>query len=234
MTYPFVKYFGSLRMIIVITIMMLFLISIFSYQIFIDNSSKLKNVAIQNIKENTELQVEELSKSLSNKIETISSNLGIISNSPGVKANLIATISLLESAQSTTNDLTAYYGWINKDGRLQWSTIFKNKEFYDKFLGANFSSKEYFEKVKSTLNQYFSQVMPSLLNNPTIFIAQPILRTNADGINTTMDYFQKYDNTLNLFDMILNKQTTENNTFDGIIYAGIETCSMIKLLENQV
>lgn len=140
MAYPFVKYFGSLRMIIAITIMMLFLISIFSYQIFIDNSNKLIKVAIQNIKENTELQVEELS--LSNKIETISSNLGIISNSPGVKANFIATISLLESAQSTTKDLTAYYGWINKDGRLQWSTIFKNKEFYDKFLGANFSSKE--------------------------------------------------------------------------------------------
>ena len=76
--------------------------------------------------------------------------------------------------------------------------------------------------------------MPSLLNNPTIFIAQPILRTNTDGINNTMEYFQKYDNTLNLFDMILNKQTTENNTFDGIIYAGIETSSMIKLLENQV
>jgi hypothetical protein len=32
--------------------------------------------------------------------------------------------------------------------------------------------------------------------------------------------------------MIVNKQKTENNTFDGIIFAGIETSSIEKLLEN--
>jgi signal transduction histidine kinase len=234
-TYSFGKYFGSLRMAIAITIILLFCISIFSYQLFIDNSNKLNNIAIKNIKENTELQVEELAISLSNKIDSISSNLKMISNSPGVKANFIATISLLESAQNITKDLTAYYSWINKDGILQWSTILKNKEFYDKFLGANFSSKEYFKKVKSTLNQDFSQVIPSLLNNPTIFIAQPILRTNTDDINTTMKYFQKYNKSVNLFNMVVNQQQkTENNAFDGIIYAGIETSSMVKLLENHV
>lgn len=222
-------------MVIAIIIMMLFFISISAYTFFIDNSNKLNNVAIQNIKENTELQVEELAISLSNKIDAISSNLEIISNSPGVKANFIATISLLESAQNTTKDLTAYYGWINKDGILQWSTIFKNKEFYDRFLGANFSSKEYFEKVKATLNQYFSPVIPSLLNNPTIFIAQPILRTNTDDISNTMNYFQKYNKSANLFNMIVNQQKNiENNAFDGIMYAGIETSSMLTLLENQI
>jgi signal transduction histidine kinase len=234
-TNSFGKYFGSMRMAIAITIILLFCISIFSYQFFIDNSNKLNNIAIKNIKENTELQVEELAISLSNKIDSISSNLKMISNSPGVKANFIATMSLLESAQNITKDLTAYYGWINKDGILQWSTILKNKEFYDKFLGANFSSKEYFKQVKSTLNQDFSRVMLSLLNNPTIFIAQPILRTNTDDINNTMNYFQKYNKSVNLFNMIVNQQQkTENNTFDGIIYAGIETSSMVKLLENHV
>lgn len=235
MAYLFVRYFGSLRIAIAITIIILFFISISSYHFFIDNSNKLNNVAIQNIKENTELQVEDLSISLSNKIDAISSNLVVISNSPGVKANFIATISLLESAQNTTKDLTSYYGWINKDGILQWSTILKNKEFYDKFLGTNLSSREYFEKVKSTHNQYFSGVMPSILNNPAIFIAQPILRTNIDDLNNTKDYFQKYDKSVNLFNMIVNQQKkTENNTFDGIIYGGIEVSSMVKLLENQI
>ncbi len=235
MAYLFVRYFGSLRIAIAITIIILFFISISSYHFFIDNSNKINNVAIQNIKENTELQVEDLYISLSNKIDAISSNLVVISNSPGVKANFIATISLLESAQNTTKDLTSYYGWINKDGILQWSTILKNKEFYDKFLGANLSSREYFEKVKSTPNQYFSGVMSSLLNNPTIFIAQPILRTSIDDLNNTEDYFQKYDKSVNLFNMIVNQpKKTENNTFDGIIYAGIEVSSMVKLLENQI
>ena len=75
MTYPFVKYFESLCMVIAITIMMLFFISLYSSKFFIDNSNKLNNIAIQNIKENTQLQVEELSTSLSNKIDTITSNL---------------------------------------------------------------------------------------------------------------------------------------------------------------
>jgi signal transduction histidine kinase len=233
--YLFVRYLGSLRIAIAITIIILFFISISSYHFFIDNSNKINNVAIQNIKENTELQVEDLSISLSNKIDAISSNLVVISNSPGVKANFIAAISLLESAQNTTKDLTSYYGWINKDGILQWSTILKNKEFYDKYLGANLSSREYFEKVKSTPNQYFSEVMPSLLNKPTIFIAQPILRTSIDDLNNTEDYFQKYEKSVNLFNMIVNQQKkTKNNTFDGILYAGIEVSSMVKLLENQI
>jgi hypothetical protein len=75
MAYPFVKYFESLRMVIAITIMMLFFISLYSSKFFIDHSNKLNNIAIQNIKENTQLQVEELSTSLSNKIDTITSNL---------------------------------------------------------------------------------------------------------------------------------------------------------------
>lgn len=236
MAYPFVKYFGSFRMDIAITIIILFFISISSYLFYIDNSNKLNNIATQNIEENTEQQIDELSTSLSNKIESISSNLKMISHSPDVKANFIASILLLEIAQNNTKDLTEYYGWINKEGILQWSTILKNKELYNKFLGADFSSREYFEKAKSTLKQYFTHVIPSLLNNPTIFIAEPILRANTDNddVNNTIDYFQKYDKTLNLFDMIVNQQKTGNNVFDGVIFTGIETSSMIKFLESQV
>ena len=239
MAYPFVKYFGSFRMVIVITIIMLFFISISSYLFYIDNSNKLNNIATQNIEENTEQQIDELSTSLSNKIESISSNLKMISHSPDVKANFIASILLLEIAQNNTKDLTEYYGWINKEGILQWSTILKNKELYNKFLGTDFSSREYFEKAKSTLKQYFTHVIPSLLNNPTIFIAEPILRANTDDdddddVNNTIDYFQKYDKTLNLFDMIVNQQKTGNNVFDGVIFTGIETSSMVKFLESQV
>lgn len=80
MAYPFVKYFGSISMVIVITIIMLFFISISSYLFYIDNSNKLNNIATQNIEENTEQQIDELSTSLSNKIESISSNLKMISH----------------------------------------------------------------------------------------------------------------------------------------------------------
>ncbi len=72
------RYFNSLWVFITITIILLVLISIFSYSFFMDNSKKIDNIALQNIRENTELQTEELAISLSNKIETITSTMAII------------------------------------------------------------------------------------------------------------------------------------------------------------
>ena len=67
----------SLWIIIAITIALL-LISISTYQFFIGNSKKIDSIALQNIIDNSEHQVEELAISLANKIETVTANLEII------------------------------------------------------------------------------------------------------------------------------------------------------------
>ena len=228
-------------MVIVITIIILFFISISSYQFFINNSNKVNDIARQNIKENAELLIKELGTSLKNKMEVIRSNIQIISNSPSIKTNLISAISLLETAQNSTSDLTAFYGWTNKTGNIQWSTLFsQDKELYDKLLGTDVSSQEHFEKVRSTLDLYFTPVIPSLLNISTIFISYPILLTDTkeeENFNTTTieDAFQIYSPE-NLFAIVKEQQekSSKNKEFDGTVYAGIDLTSMVKLLETQV
>ena len=74
MPFAFIPYLKSLWIIIAITIALLIIVSISTYQFFIDNSKKINGIALQNIIDSSELQVEELAISLSNKIATVTAN----------------------------------------------------------------------------------------------------------------------------------------------------------------
>src|ERR671910_935600 len=249
MPFLFIPYLKSLWIIIAITIALLIIISISTYQFFIDNSKKIDSIALQNIIDNSELQVEELAISLSNKIATGTSNLEIISDSPSIHLHLPNAKSLLYSGQKTTNNLTEFYAWLDKDGKIVWVTLFDNKTFYEKNANFNSSNREHFNVVKSTLQPHITSVIKSITDSNTIFISYPILANQTN--NNISDIIQNYDNnnTNNINNIpILTQQEkiqqqqqqyieTKKNSdkvFDGTILTGINTTSMIKLLENQV
>ena len=71
MQFSFIPYLKTLWIFIAITIALLIIVSISTYQFFIDNSKKIDSIALQNIIGNSKLQVEELAISLSNKIATV-------------------------------------------------------------------------------------------------------------------------------------------------------------------
>ena len=131
MPFSFIPYLKTLWIFIAITIALLIIASISTYQFFIDNSKKIDNIAVQNIIGNSKLEVEELAISLSNKIATVTANLEIISDSPSIHMHLPNAKSLLYSGQKTTNNLTEFYAWLNKDGKIVWVTLFDNKTLYD-------------------------------------------------------------------------------------------------------
>jgi signal transduction histidine kinase len=236
----------SLWIIIAITIALLIIISISTYQFFIDNSKKIDSIALQNIIDNSELQVEELAISLSNKIATVTSNLEIISDSPSIHMHLPNAKSLLYSGQKTTNNLTEFYAWLDKDGKIVWVTLFDNKTFYEKNANFNSSNREHFNVVKSTLQPHITSVIKSITDSNTIFISYPILSNQTD--NNINYIIQNYDNNnTNNIQLITQQEkiqqqrqqnietkTTFNKVFDGTILTGINTTSMIKLLESQV
>src|SRR5688572_18715947 len=145
MPFLFIPYLKSLWLIIAITIALLIMISISTYQFFIDNSMKIDSIALQNIIDNSELQVKELAISLSNKIETVTSNLEIISDSPSIHMHLPNAKSLLFSGQKTTNNLTEFYAWSDKEGKIVWVTLFDNKTFYQNYSDFNLSNREHFK-----------------------------------------------------------------------------------------
>jgi len=198
MPFPFIPSLKSLWIIIAITIALLIIISISTHQFFIDNSKKIDNIALQNIIDNSELQVEELAISLSNKIETVTTNLEIMSDSPSIHMHLPNAKSILYSGQKTTNNLTEFYAWLNKDGKIVWVTLFDNKTFYEKNADFNVSNREHFRVVKSTLQSHITPVMKSITGSNTIFISYPILANTTDENNNILSNENNNKNNLQL------------------------------------
>jgi signal transduction histidine kinase len=246
MPFLFIPYLKSLWIIIAITIALLIIISISTYQFFIDNSMKIDSIALQNIIDNSELQVKELAISLSNKIETVTSNLEIISDSPSIHMHLPNAKSLLFSGQKTTNNLTEFYAWLDKEGKIVWNTLFDNKTFYQNYSDFNLLNREHFKVVKSNLTPHISPVMKSITGSNTIFISYPILANTTDENNNNNSVLNNYNNNTNNLQQITQQEkiqqqqnvqkikTNSDKVFDGTILTGINTTSMIKLLENQV
>ena len=248
MPFSFIPYLKTLWIFIAITIALLIIVSISTYQFFIDNSKKIDSIALQNIIGNSKLQVEELAISLSNKIATVTANLKIISDSPSIHMHLPNAKSLLYSGQKTTNNLTEFYAWLNKDGKIAWVTLFDNKTLYEKNVDFNLSNREHFKVVKSTLNPHITPVIKSITGSNTIFISYPILGNQTE--NNISDMIQKNENNNTNNIQFLAQQekiqqqeqkqkvqetkTNSDKVFDGTILTGINTTSMIKLLENQV
>ena len=248
MPFSFIPYLKTLWIFIAITIALLIIVSISTYQFFIDNSKKIDNIAVQNIIGNSKLEVEELAISLSNKIATVTANLEIIRDAPSIHMHLPNAKSLLYSGQKTTNNLTEFYAWLNKDGKIVWVTLFDNKTLYDKNADFNLANREHFEIVKSTLNPHITPVIKSITGSNTIFISYPILGNQTE--NNTSDIIQRNENkNTNNIQLLAQQEkiqqqeqkqniretkTNSDKILDGTILTGINTTSMIKLLENQV
>ena len=239
MALPFISSLNSLKIIIGITIFLLIIVSISAYLFFLDNSNKIDDIALQSVIDNSKLQVEELAVSLSNKISIVMANLEIISDSPSINARLPVAKSLLYSSQKITNNLTEFYAWLNKDGKIIWITLFDNKNFYKKNINFNSSNREHFNVVKSTLQPHITPVIKSITGSNTIFILYPIISNQTDkntinilkeNKNHTINFQTQQEQEQNLQEIKINL----DNAFDGTILTGINTTSLIKLLENQV
>ncbi|HET8792440.1 MAG TPA: HAMP domain-containing sensor histidine kinase [Nitrososphaeraceae archaeon] len=239
MVLAFISSLNSLKIIIGITIFLLIIVSISAYLFFLDNSNKIDDIALQSVIDNSKLQVEELAVSLSNKISIVMANLEIISDSPSINARLPVAKSLLHSGQKITNNLTEFYAWLNKDGKIIWVTLFDNKNFYKKNINFNSSNREHFNVVKSTLQPHITPVIKSITGSNTIFISYPIIANQTD--KNTINILQENNNhNINFQTQQEREQNLQgtkinlDNAFDGTILTGINTTSVIKLLENQV
>ena len=128
---------------------------------------------------------------------------------------------------------------------LHYLTI---KHLYEKNADFNLSNREHFKVVKSTLNPHITPVIKSITGSNTIFISYPILGNQTE--NNISDIIQKNENnTTNNIQLLAQQEkiiqqeqkqkvqetkTNSDKVFDGTILTGINTTSMIKLLENQV
>lgn len=137
---------------------------------------------------------------------------------------------ILNAAQYSTGDLTNAYVWTNKNGEIIWSSKFLNKIAYEKFKGQNISERDQFRIVKSTLKPYFATVIDAITNIPTVFISYPILVDSMSINNSATSYLQISD----IQEQQQQQQSQINKTFSGVVFAGINSSSIINYLNSKI
>jgi len=181
------------------------LASILSYSY---TSTNITNSAIDEIHLNAQIQASDMSNLVVAKLESVTTNLEVISGSNAIEnQNLSAVQSLLDAAQNSTSDFTFSYSWINKTGISLASSNLTNFQIAKQRGEINASQRQFFIQAEETGTTYFSTTVVSVVNGKQyIVIAQPLF---VNQVNRT-------------------------HVFNGILTSAISLTSLGRYVESQV
>lgn len=204
--------------IITIIIAIAISLSLISYQYSQYSAAQIEEISIRNTRSNAEIQAYDLSNALANKLNDITSLLRIIGGAPAIQeGNLSRAASIFNEAQSATSDLTDFYMWLDKDGKIAWISNI-NQTAYEQYKGLDLSYRLYFSEPKATHNVYYSSIVDSNDRINRLYISYPIIGKNA---STQLGPVAVADSSL-------------GDEFRGTVVAGIRTDVLGKYLESQI
>ena len=160
-------------------------LSLLSYQHSIFTSERIAIGATQDLKDNGRIQAYDISKSLENRLESIGSNLEILTNAPVIQNGEDSQARILiNSAENTTKGFTDSYFWVDETGKLQWAGAFVNEQVYNQYYGADRTDRPYFTEPRDTHMPYISTLRDSVDGVPRIYTAYPIIANNDTSSGT--------------------------------------------------
>lgn len=184
-------------------------LSVFMYQYSTISLSQIQNLTDEESRIEAKSQSFYLSSELGNKILSISNNLNNIVHTKSVRIQDVPSATqIFDSAQNATSDITSVYSWLDKDGKILWTTGNKKR------IGEDFSSGDYFLKPKETMMPYYSTTLE--VNNTGV------QSKNGTNINVTLFLTISYP--------ILNSQPA----FNGVIVAGIPISKIGQFAKNHL
>ena len=187
--------------------------SFLTYQYYIKNSSQVQNIAVEQIRNTTQIKVSDLSDLLRNKLDLVNVNLQILSSSQELIDQRIEVGKLLlNAAQKTTANVVDFYNWVDRNGTIIWSGSKTNNTGNVEFKEFSTAAQLYFKKAKDTLAPVYSNKLKLTDGRSGILIIYPIIDTQ----NRT-----------------INKNKT-NEEFKGAVLAGISSDTLTQFLENQL
>jgi signal transduction histidine kinase len=158
------------------------LLSILSYQFSILIYNKIVDIASQQVRSNTQIEVHDISQILANKLQTMGALLQTLAQSPAIHNNEYKRADIvINSRQQSSSDLTDFYMWLNKDGRINWISNI-NESTYQKYKGKDLSYRAYFIVPRDTHAVYYSSLIESNDKVPRLYISYPVI--NSTGTNT--------------------------------------------------
>jgi len=188
--------------------------SVLTYQYYTENSNEVQNIARENIQNTTLVKVSDLSRLLGNKLDVVTSNLKILSSSPGlIDQQVDLGKILLNVAQNTSQNIVDFYNWVDSNGTNIWSSSYTNNTKQDSFREFSTASQLYFARVKDTQAPAYINKLRLIDGQSGILIIYPIIDTRNQ--------------------IPINSNNT-NEKFKGAILLGISSSNLNRFLENQI
>ncbi|MDQ3967603.1 MAG: sensor histidine kinase [Thermoproteota archaeon] len=186
------------------------ILSIISYQYSTYNANEILKIASDDVRSNSKIQSHYLSTIVEQELDKVTAILKTLSDAPAIhNAEIQRGRDIINLRQETTSDITDGYFWLDKDGKLIWSSKFANNEFlYEQFKDTNLGDQLYFTVPRTTERTYYSSVVESSEGVTKIYISMPIIGEGANNATTTV--------------------------FKGVIVAGIRTDTLGNFVKNQI
>ena len=186
-----------------------------SYQYSSFTANEIAKIASQDVTSNARIQAYDLSRILVRGIDSITTNLRILTKSPTIQNNETEMAQILiNTAQNSTRELTNAYYMVDKDGRLiTWSN--RNDTIYPMGTKMDLSYREYFVMPKDKHSAYYSSMVESFDRVPRLYISFPIL-----------DNQKKYGS--------VGTDNGTSTTFKGVMVAVINIRTLGKFLQNEL
>jgi signal transduction histidine kinase len=230
-------------------------LSIISYQYSTRNTNEILNIASDDVKSNARIQSHDLSTIVEQELDKITAILQTLASAPAIHNSEIQRgRDIINLRQQTTSDITDAYFWLDKDGKLVWSSKFANDELlYTQAQDRNLGNQSYFTIPRTTQTTYYSSIIESVDRDPRVYISMPVIGNNGTltdfrgvvvaGIRTDiLGNFIKnqippgFESNVGLLDKNSIILYTTNQTFIGKNYFGAEFQSTLTdlLLPNEV
>jgi signal transduction histidine kinase len=194
---------------VVVIISVAIALSLISYQYSTTAAAQIVDIAAQEARSNAEIQAHDLSALLGKQIESVGNNLETMVSSRTIKSQEADdAIPLFNAAQKSTADITSSYGWLDKNGKLLWSSTFSNATIRQQFAGTDFSYREYYSEPRQTMSPYYSTLFEGLDGVPRLSISYPVIGTQTGD--------------------------EASSAFNGVVVAGIEVETLGKFVQDQL
>lgn len=154
-------------------------LSLASFQYSSFTSGEILKIAAEDIRLNARIQAHDLENVLENKIDSVRSNLQIVSNARSVQSNEFERgQTLFNAAQNSSGNLTNFYMWVDSEGRMTWLSNI-NQTTFETFQGTDLSERSYFIEAKNRQDTYYSSAIDSNDNITRIYVSHSIVSTET-------------------------------------------------------
>ncbi len=177
-------------------------------------SNNIVNIASEELRSQARIQAHDLSQILANRLESITPLLQTLADSPALQNNEFRRAqTIIDSRKNYTDDLTDFYMWLDKDGKIVWISNI-NSTAYQRYKGFDLSYRPYFTVPKNINTAYYSSIIESNDKIPRLYISYPILSKQGSEYKDT--------------------NLTKTGTFKGVVVTAIRIDMLGNLLKNQL